>query len=271
MLDRLSAYVSSAILHFLAQPTQQYAPFLAPAPDVLKRALQPGDILLIEGNTRLSAIIKFLTQSTWSHAALYVGERPGDGLPNGELNVLLEAQPDTGVVTVPLSKYAHFNTRICRPIGLHAEARQQVTDYALARLGKQYDTRQIMDLARYLFPYPPVPVWFRRRMLAIGSGDPTRAICSTLIAKAFESIRYPILPESVSRDGRAYGIAPFVQNEIEHIRKSGLYTPRDFDISPFFCIIKPTLDSGFDYEKIAWEPHASWINNSEQRKNSVRL
>jgi hypothetical protein len=97
--------------------------FFAPAPDVLRRALRPGDILLIEGNTRLSAIIKFLTQSTWSHAALYVGERPGDALPNGEPKVLLEAEVDTGVTTVPLSKYAHFNTRICRAAGLSAEAR----------------------------------------------------------------------------------------------------------------------------------------------------
>ena len=64
-------------------------------------------------------------------------------------------------------------------------------------------------------------------LLAIGSGDPTRAICSTLIAEAFESIRYPILPESVSRDGKTYGIAPFVQSEIEHIRQHGLFTPRD--------------------------------------------
>jgi hypothetical protein len=255
MLDRLSGFISAKILRYLAQPTRRYAPFFAPAPDVLRRALRPGDILLIEGNTRLSAIIKFLTQSTWSHAALYVGERPGDALPNGEPKVLLEAEVDTGVTTVPLSKYAHFNTRICRAAGLSAEARQNVIDYALARLGKQYDARQILDLARYLFPYPPVPVWFRRRMLAIGSGDPTRAICSTLIAEAFESIRYPILPESVSRDGKTYGIAPFVQREIEHIRKHGLYTPRDFDVSPFFYVVKPNLESGFDYHKLVWEPH----------------
>ena len=140
---------------------------------------------------------------------------------NDEPNVLLEAEADIGVVTVPLSKYAHFNTRICRPVGLNAAARQKVIEYALARLGKQYDTRQIVDLARYLFPYPPVPVWFRRRMLAIGSGDPTRAICSTLIAEAFGAIRYPILPESVHRR-QELRIAPFVQREIEHIRKRGL-------------------------------------------------
>ena len=166
-----------------------------PTPEVIRKALQPGDVILIEGNTRLSAIIKFLTQSTWSHAALYVGERPGDNAPDGEPNVLLEAEADTGVITVPLSKYAHFNLRICRAVGLSADSKQKVVDYALARIGKLYDSKQIVDLARYLFPYPPVPVWFRRRMLSIGSGDPTKAICSTLIAEAFQSIRYPILPE----------------------------------------------------------------------------
>jgi hypothetical protein len=95
-------------------------------------------------------------------------------------------------------------------------------------------------------------------MLAIGSGDPTRAICSTLIAEAFESIRYPILPESVSRNGNTYGIAPFVQSEIEQIRKHGLFTPRDFDVSPFFHIVKPTLENGFDYQKLVWQPRDDW-------------
>jgi hypothetical protein len=257
MFDRLKKTISDAILRFLSKPTYRYAPFFAPNPETIRSALQPGDVVLTEGNTRLSAIIKFLTQSTWSHAALYVGERPGDLAPNGEPNVLLEAEADTGVITVPLSKYAHFNLRICRPVGLDDASKRKVIEYALARIGKLYDSKQIMDLARYLFPYPPVPVWFRRRMLSIGSGDPTKAICSTLIAEAFASIRYPILPERVSMNGKTYGIAPYVQSEIDHIRKHGLYTPRDFDVSPYFSIVKPGLDDGFSYEKLIWSPAAS--------------
>jgi hypothetical protein len=253
MFDRLETYLSAKILRFLAQPTARYAPFFAPDPTVVRSTLKPGDIILVEGNTRLSAIIKFLTQSTWSHAALYVGERPTDMAPSGEPNVLLEAEANTGVVTVPLSKYVGFNIRICRPVGLDDEGKGKIIDYALARIGKQYDSKQIVDLARYLFPYPPVPVWFRRRMLAIGAGDPTKAICSTLIAEAFASIRYPILPESVSINGKNYGVAPYVQNENEHIRKHGLYTPRDFDISPFFSIVKPTIAAGFDYRTVEWD------------------
>jgi hypothetical protein len=254
MLDRLEAYLSSKILQFLAQPTGRYAPFFAPDPVVLRGALRPGDIVLIEGNSRLSAIIKFLTQSTWSHAALYVGERPGDTTPAGEPKVLLEAEADVGVVTVPLSKYFGFNMRICRPVGLDERGTAQIVAYVRERIGKQYDSKQIVDLARYLFPYPPVPVWFRRRMLAIGSGDPTKAICSTLIAEAFEAIHYPILPESIIINGKTYSVAPYVKSENEHIRKHGLYTPRDFDISPFFSIVKPTIAAGFDYHTVEWAP-----------------
>jgi hypothetical protein len=256
MFDSLKQAISARILRFLAKPTARYAPFFAPDPAVIRAALQPGDVVLIEGNTRLSAVIKFLTQSTWSHAALYVGARLGDNAPDGEPKVLLEAEAADGVTTVPLSKYAHFNLRICRAVGLDVPSRQKVVDYALVRIGKMYDSRQIIDLARYLFPYPPVPVWFRRRMLSIGSGDPTKAICSTLIAEAFTSIRYPILPESVSVNGKSYGIAPYVQSEIDHIRRHGLYTPRDFDVSPYFSIVKPSLDDGFDYHKLVWAPPA---------------
>jgi len=252
MYRRLKQWISDQILRYLDTPTRRYAPFFSPPIDILRQCLVPGDILLIEGNTRLSATIKFLTQSTWSHAALYVGESAKGGATDGEKNVLLEANAQRGVGLIPLSKYAHFNTRICRPVGLTISEREKVVDYALARVGLQYDTKQIIDLARYLFPYPPVPVFLRRRMLAIGSGDPTRAICSTLIAEAFVSIRYPILPESV--DGASYGIAPFVERESDHIRRHGLFTPRDFDISPYFAVIKPVIDKDFNFHALQWIP-----------------
>ena len=91
-------------------------------------------------------------------------------------------------------------------------------------------------------------------MLSLGCGDPTRAICSTLIAQSYATINYPILPERASINGKTYGIAPFVQDEIDHIRTYGLYTPRDFDVSPYFAIVKPTLVAGFDYRKLDWDP-----------------
>jgi hypothetical protein len=86
---RLEDAVSTAILRFLAQPTARYGPLFAPDPSVVGSAPQPGDALLVEGNSRICAIIKFLTRSTWSHGALYVGERPGDLAPSVEPNVQL--------------------------------------------------------------------------------------------------------------------------------------------------------------------------------------
>jgi hypothetical protein len=106
----------------------------------------------------------------------------------------------------------------------------------------------LIDLARYLLPMPPVPSRFRRRMIALGSGDPTRAICSTLIAQAYGQVRYPILPEYTPP---APGAAE-AQELLLHIRDYSLYTPRDFDISPYFEIVKPNLVHGFDYRALHW-------------------
>ena len=126
------------------------------------------------------------TQSNWSHAALYTGATDEAGSIAGDAPVLIEADLQQGVIAVPLRKYAHTPTRICRPVGLSETDLRQVIGYARARLGHRYDLRNVVDLARYLIPTPPVPTPWRRRMIALGSGDPTRAICSTLIAQAFQ-------------------------------------------------------------------------------------
>ena len=84
----------------------------------LRAALRPGDVLLVEGNNHISGVIKYLTQSTWSHAALYVGPIGERTTADGEPLVLVEANLGKGVVGAPLSKYSRFHTRICRPIGL---------------------------------------------------------------------------------------------------------------------------------------------------------
>jgi len=113
-------------------------------------------------------------------------------------------------------------------------------------------TRNILDLARYLLPTPPVPVRWRRRMLALGSGDPTREICSTLIAQAFQKVRYPILPLIMGEDKTLRIRSYYSSQEMLHIRHHSLFTPRDFDVSPFFAIIKPTIEHGFDYKVLRW-------------------
>ena len=83
-------------------------------------------------------------------------------------------------------------------------------------------------------------------MIAFGSGDPTKIICSALIAQAFDAVRYPILPR-ITRAGSRQA-----RREILHIRDSSLYMPRDFDISPYFEVVKPTIVHGFDYTALHW-------------------
>jgi hypothetical protein len=41
------------------------------------------------------------------------------------------------------------------------------------------------------------------------------------------------------------------------IRHSSLYAPRDFDISPYFEVVKPTLVCGFDYKAMQWSDLAA--------------
>jgi hypothetical protein len=37
-----------------------------------------------------------------------------------------------------------------------------------------------------------------------------------------------------------------------HIRHYSQFAPRDFDISPYFEVVKPTIAAGFDYHQVAW-------------------
>jgi len=201
--------------------------------------IRPGDVLLVEGTARISTAIKYLTQSTWSHAALCVGDAAE--------HPLVEADVAEGVISIPFEKYHGANVRICRPIGLTSADCRRLVNFAVRRLGLQYDLKNVFDLARYLLPRPPVPASMRRHMLGLGSGDPTRAICSTLIAEAFSSIPYPILPNV------PHGMLPDADGFYYEIRHHSTFTPRDFDLSPYFSVVKPTIEHSFDYEKFPWQ------------------
>jgi hypothetical protein len=257
-MDSLLAWLGRKLAKYLSKPRRQGAQAATSPHEKLEGTLQPGDVLLIEGNTRVSVAIKYLTQSTWSHAAIYIGDALGTPQAGEEPKVLIEADLRAGVHAVPLSRFAGLHTRICRPVGLAPEDLRKVVDFAVKSIGEAYDLKNLVDLARYLLPTPPVPARWRRRMIALGSGDPTRAICSTMIAQAFGLVRYPILPSYVppargNPEGNPAGaLAEAAQEELLQIRHHSLYVPRDFDISPYFAIVKPTIEHGFDYHKLHW-------------------
>ncbi|EFL89206.1 hypothetical protein [Ahrensia sp. R2A130] len=260
LLDRVAEFIAAR----LTTQSSGYEPYTPSDPDSLLAALRPGDVLLVEGNQKVSGAIKYLTQSTWSHSALFVGDalegvehsaiQPDRWTDGGDAKPrLIEVNLGEGCVAVPLEKYASFNTRICRPHALTMADHDAVVAFMVNGLGTAYDTRNILDLARYLMPTPPVPIRWRRKLIALGSGEATRSICSTLIAQAFQSVRYPILPsiqrleDCLDDDCEAYAIG-----EILHIRHHSLFAPRDFDLSPYFEVVKPTIEAGFDYRDLTW-------------------
>ncbi len=76
-MSKLLDGVGRVIARHLDKPVSGYEPFTPSDPDALRCSLAPGDVLLVEGNNRISGVIKYLTQSTWSHAALFVGPIAG--------------------------------------------------------------------------------------------------------------------------------------------------------------------------------------------------
>ncbi|MGH7839712.1 MAG: hypothetical protein ACREQC_18100, partial [Candidatus Binataceae bacterium] len=170
------------------------------------------------------------------------------------------------VVLTPIGRYANFNIRLCRPHGLTPADQRAVLDYALERVGLRYDFKNIFDLMRYFLPVHLVPARMRRRALHFGSGDPTRVICSSMIATCFERVRFPIVPRYepypegfvparpmrglLGRFGRGGAAAPGLLRPVA----PSLVTPRDFDLSPYFAIVKfNAIENGrFNYQQLRW-------------------
>lgn len=238
----------------------------------LRRFIKKGDVVLVEGEQRVSEVIKYLTQSSWSHSALYIGDelwRRNPAMRNvlagafGEdaQHLIVEALVDEGVVASPLAKYLDFNLRVCRPYNLRREDLGTILDDVIAQIGYRYDVKNLIDLARYFLPVSLVPRRLRRRALGFGSGVPTQVICSSLIAHAFGKVRYPILPEvtpgsePVARGLRGWlARRPLGVAGLFRTSPITLTTPRDFDISPYFEVIKFNIleETRFDYRKIRW-------------------
>jgi hypothetical protein len=257
--NRITRWLGGQLSRYLSHSSHSHGTAAPTDPVSLMACLQPGDVLLVEGHTRVSVAIKYLTQSTWSHAALFVGTATGLVDVQGRPKVFVEADIREGVQAVSVDEFAGLHCRVCRPVGLSPSEIDAVVGFVTVRLGHQYDLKNVIDLARYLIPTPPVPVRWRRRMIAFGSGDPTRAICSTLIAQAFQSVRYPILP--IVREVPAQDpMCPACMDEILHVRHHSLFVPRDFDVSPYFAVIKPTLAPGFDHRQLAWHDRPAAVN-----------
>jgi hypothetical protein len=224
----------------------------------LSQEIQPGDVILVEGRTRVGGIIRLITQSAWTHAALYIGrlhdieDRTLRNLVAQHYQrdfseqLLVEAVVGEGTRVSPLTRYANDHLRICRPHGLARGDAQRVIAYVVRRLGSDYDVRQLLDLARFLLPWGVVPRHWRSSLFQAAAGGATRTVCAGLLAESFGEVDFPILPFV---DRRTDGTLRFFK------RNPRLFTPRDFDYSPYFDIIKYPflgLDDVGVYRRLPW-------------------
>lgn len=232
----------------------------------LRYEIRPGDVLLVEGRTRVSDVIKSITQSPWTHSALYLG-RLGDiddprvrehvsycydGDPGDQ--IVVEALLGRGTIISNISKYTNDHLRICRPGGLSRRDAQSVIAYAVKHLGCDYDVRQLLDLARFLFPYGIVPRRWRSSLFEHNAGFPTRTVCSSMIAAAYNHVHFPVLPVMRRLENGELRL---------YKRNARLYTPRDFDYSPYFEIIKYPYLSIEDkslYRNLPWDEDGQICN-----------
>ncbi len=229
--------------------------------------IRPGDVVLVEGRSNVAEIIKTVTQSMWTHSFMYLGRlhdiddptlrdrilKYRDCTPDEQL--IVEALLGKGIIVSTIENYDGEHLRICRPRGITRKDSQTVIRYAIKQLGTDYNVRQIMDLARFMFPYWFLPKRWRSTLFEHNAGRPTKTVCSTMMAEAFAKVRFPIFPV-VHQDK---------QGNLKLLRSnSKLITPKDFDHSPYFDVIKyPILD--FDelgiYQTLPWDQTSVHINN----------
>lgn len=269
---RIEAWLTQVLTRLLTRPLHTYEQRVPNSLPRLKAQLRKGDVILVEGDQRVSQVIKYLTTSSWSHSALYIGDelRRRDPQLAAELDarfgpeakhLILEAD-NPGVVCAPLAKYMRYNIRVCRPRLRRADV-DRVLDYAFAYLGTPYNVRHIFELSKFLLPVSFIPRRFRQSVLHHG-GERSRhaVICSTLIARAFGSVGYPVLPRVTIDEIKAQASLwrRLVGGDATSVRAlyreedPAFITPRDFDLSPYFDIVKINYvtEPGFDYRQIEW-------------------
>jgi hypothetical protein len=160
--------------------------------------------------------------------------------------LLIEAEMGKGVTMAPLRKYQDYNIRICRPYGILPRDLESVIQTTISNLGKHYDKQNIIDIGLMLLPFRLNPLKKHTINACLGSCNEFRVICSGMIAKSFQSVSYPIVPV-LQKAIQSYPFSKIYSRQTLQRR-----TPRDFDISPNFEVIKFNIigDKNFDYKSL---------------------
>jgi hypothetical protein len=263
---RLKNYLWDKFVRWLTYETPHHQTPLTSF-ERLRFELRPGDVLLVEGRSNVSEIIKSITQSIWTHSFFYIGRLHDIDDPmlrdhiqkyrhcTPDEQLIIEAMLGKGIIVSSLEDYEGEHLRICRPRGITRLDSQKVIEYSINQLGSDYNVRQLMDLARFMFPYWFLPKRWRSTLFEHNAGRPTKTVCSTMMAEAFAKVRFPIIP--VLHQDKSGQLRLLRSN-------TKLVTPRDFDHSPYFDVIKyPILD--FDelgiYRKLPWDQTSVHFNS----------
>lgn len=234
--QRIETWVNQWLLHEKERESLPLQDF-----NNMCKKLNPADVLLFKGRARISSVIGLITQSPWTHAALYIGrcsEFPKDSEAlklirehfGGDENeqLVVESLLGQGTVITPLATYVTDSIRLCRPHGILNEDVSLVLAHAIGQVGREYDVRQLFDLARFIFPYALLPRRWLSSLFSYKPGEATRAVCSTVLVESFMHVQFPVIPVIRETD----------VNLSLHKRNPRLFTPSDFDYSPYFEIIK---------------------------------
>ena len=116
-MNSVLGHLGSWLAHYLARRSPRHDALSITTGAQLRALLQPGDVLLVDGDTRISTAIKYLTQSSWSHAALYVGSAPFAGTDHAD-HCLVEADLNAGVRSLAIDEYTQVELRGLRSIPL---------------------------------------------------------------------------------------------------------------------------------------------------------
>lgn len=172
--------------------------------------------------------------------------------PNAH-HLVIEAFAGKGVVAAPLQKYIDHNIRIARPFGISKSDLRTVIERVINNLGKKYDSKNIIDIALLLLPRWLIPMRKRRITECIGKCNDYQVICSGMVAEAFHSVGYPIVPDlRPQTNHKVSRVNPFGGALVK--RHYSQVLPRDFDLSPNFEIIKFNIiaEKKFKYKSLQW-------------------
>jgi hypothetical protein len=122
-IKKLAHFMRDNIFRRLEAPRRNYEKTMINNMHGLCDVIRKGDVILVEGDSKISRMIKLFTHSTWSHSAIYVGDAllKTGGMDKEVIlkqfanedahHMIVEAFTGTGVTAAPIRKYKDYNIR----------------------------------------------------------------------------------------------------------------------------------------------------------------